>query len=184
MPAAVISDGSALRVGGRDVAADSLFVLLEDDAAGIHARAGVSVWAAPMSARDAKELVVQLRGIPTDTDVIFLTRTEPDRARTAQQAMRNTVRPAVFTDADTTAITLTAAVLTAVAHAGDTPTASRVVIAGSAAMPDLCAPLVAVGIGDINSWNASDGHVFPLRHLARHATVMIDLLGATTRPGG
>jgi len=32
--------------------------------------------------------------------------------------------------------------------------------------------------------NVSDAHTFPLHHLARHATAVIDLLGATIQPGG
>lgn len=182
--AAVVSDGSALRVGDRSIAADSLAVLLEDDAAGIHARAGVPVWAAPVSARDAEDLTAHLLGLSADTGVIFLTHTDPARSRAAQRAVHEASARVVLTDADVTAITLTAALLTAVAHAGHTPATSRVVIAGSATLPELCPLLMAVGIGDISSWNASDAHTFPLHHLARHATAMIDLLGATAQPGG
>lgn len=185
---AVVSDGSALRgdtsAGHHDVAPDSLAVLLEDDAAGLHVRAGVPVRAAPLSARDTEGLAAQLRGLPTDTGAIFLTHTDPARARAAQRAVHEAGGPPVLTDADTTTVTLTAALLATVARAGREPATSRVVIAGADALPELCPLLIATGVGDISSWNASDGRAFPLHHLARHANAVIDLLGATAPAAG
>lgn len=182
--AVVVSDGSALRVGDRSLAMEGLARLLEDDAAGIHIRTGVPVQARPMAARDAEDLTAQLLDLPADSAVIFLTHTDPDRARATRSAVHQASPRAVLTDADATAISLTAGLLTAIAHTGRTPATSQVVIAGSARMPELCPLLMAVGVGDISSWNASDAHAFPLHHLARHATAMIDLLGATALPGG
>jgi len=105
--------------------------------AGIHARAGVPVWAAPMSARDTEDLTAQLRGLPADTGAIFLTHTDPDRARAAQQALHEASGRRCSPTPTPRRSPSPAALLTAVAHAGHTPATSRVVIAGSATMPDL-----------------------------------------------
>lgn len=179
---AVASDGSALADPGRAIAADSVSPLLNDDAAGLHRRAWLSVWAKTISARDGEELAAHLLALPATIGAIFLTHTDPVRARIAQRIVHEAGGASVVTEADTTAISLTAALLTAITRAGYTPATSRVIIAGSAAMPDLCPLLIAIGVGDISGWNASDSHAFPLHHLASHATAVIDLVGATTRP--
>jgi malate dehydrogenase (oxaloacetate-decarboxylating) len=56
--------------------------------------------------------------------------------------------------------------------------------AGASALPELCPLLIVSGVGDISSGNASDAHAFPLRHLASHATAVIDLVGGTSQPSG
>jgi malic enzyme len=173
---AVAGDGSARP----DSAPASL---LAADAAGLRARAGIAARAVPLRARDVADAVAELCDLPADTGAVFLAHTEPRRARAVAERLREIGGPPVVTDADTTAITLAAAVVTAVARAGRTPAASRVVIAGSAALPELCPLLMAVGIGDISSWNASDALAFPLHHLAGHATAVVDLIGATARSG-
>jgi hypothetical protein len=178
---AVVSDGSALRGDCRQVDADALGMLLEDDAAGIRARAGLPVRAAPLPTRDVDDLVAHL---PGDAGAIFLTHTDPARARTVQRQVREAGGPPVLTDADTVTVTLTAALLTTLASVHCAPEASRVIIAGAAALPELTPLLIATGIGDISGWHASDAHAFPLRHLARHATAVIDLLGTTKPPTG
>lgn len=184
----VASDGSGLcgsgRTEDRGITPDSLVPLVEDDAAGLRERAEIPVRAMALSARDADDLAAQLCDLPSDTGAIFLTHTDPSRARAVRRTVREAGGPQVVTEADTIAITLTATLLTAVARAGRSPETSRVVIAGSAAMPDLCPLLITVGIGDISSWNASDAHVFPLRHIARQATAVIDLIGATAGRAG
>ncbi|AHH98816.1 hypothetical protein GCM10010174_66670 [Kutzneria viridogrisea] len=109
----------------------------------------------------------------------MLTHTAPALARAAQQALHAVGGLPVVTDQDTTAIALTAAVLTAVTRADRTPSASTVVIAGTERMPGLCALLIAVGVGDIVSWNKADAHAFPLYHVARGADAVVDLLGGT-----
>ena len=185
---AVLSDGSALGGGAltpdRDIAPASLAVLLEDDAAGLRARAGVPTWAAPLSERDIDELPARLPALPADTGAIFLTHIDPARARVAQHAVHEAGGPPTLTDADTTMISLTAALLTTIARADREPSTSRVVIAGAAMLPELCPLLITTGIGDISSWNASDAHAFPLYHLVSHATAVIDLLGATSKSSG
>lgn len=180
---AVVSDGSALPSDDHDVAAESLGVLLEDDAAGIHARAGIPVWAAPLPTRHVKDLLAHVLGLPGDTGAVFLTHTDPDRARCVQRRVRAAGGPPVLTDADTVTITLTAALLTTIARVHCEPDTSRVIIAGAASLPELVPLLIATGIGDIGSWNPSDAHAFPLHNLARYATTVIDLLGATQAAG-
>jgi len=168
---AVASDGSALETG---ITADSLAPLLRDDAAGLQARGGIATRAVPLNADE--DLATRLCALPAA--VIFLTHTDPARSRAAARAVREAGGPIVVTEADTTMIALTAALLTTIGRAGHTPASARVVLAGSAAMPDLCPLLIAVGVGDITSWNAADAAVFPLHGLARHADAVIDLLGA------
>jgi len=181
---AVVSDGSAPRRGNGDNAPASLGMWVDEDAAVIHELTGLPVRAVPLTACDADDLAAQIRVLALDAGAIFLTRTDPDRARSAQHALHEAGGPSVLTDADTTTITVTAVLLTTIARAGREPAASRVVIAGAAALPELCPLLIATGIGDISSWHDSDAHAFPLHLLTRHATAVIDLLGATTQPAG
>lgn len=119
-----------------------------------------------------------LRGLRLDVDAVFLARTAPDRVL----RVRNSVAgPPVITDQDTTAIALTAALLTTLTRADRAPHASRVVIAGAHTMPTLCPLLLAAGIGDITTWNPADAFAFPLRRVAAGADAVINLVGGGGR---
>ncbi|HVV21274.1 MAG TPA: hypothetical protein VHF06_17685 [Pseudonocardiaceae bacterium] len=179
---AVVGDGSAqppVTPDGPDV---SLGSRLDGDAAVIHARTGLSVRAVPLYACDTDDLTAQVRALTADAGAVFLTRTDQVRARTTQQALYDAGGPPVLTDADTTAITLTAALLTAIGRAGYQPAGSRVLVAGADSLPELCPLLVAAGVGDISSWTTDDAHAFPVRDLAGHATAVVDLTGTVEPP--
>jgi hypothetical protein len=119
-----------------------------------------------------------LHSLSPDVSAVLLVRTAPER----ELKVRNSVAGLpVVTDQDTTAIALTAALLTALARAGRTPQASRVVIAGAHTMPMLCPVLLAVGIGDITTWNPADALAFPLRRIAADADAVINLVGGGGR---
>ena len=87
--------------------------------------------------------------------------------------------PAVLTDQDTTAIAVTASLLTALARADRAPTRSRVVITGAHTVPLLRPLLIAAGIGEIDSWNDSDAAGCGLTRFAYGADAVIDLIGRT-----
>jgi hypothetical protein len=180
---AVVSDGSALGFTGRDLSPASLIPLLDDDAAYIHERIGLPVRTAALSARTSADLAAQIYALRADAGAVFLTHTDSDRARNAQRGLRDASAPPVLTDADASAITITTALINALAQAGHSLSSSRVVIAGAARLPELSPLLITTGIGDISSWNQRDARAFPLHHLARYATAVIDLLGATAGIG-
>ncbi len=175
---AVVSDGSALHHNGRPVTPESVGPLLRDDATLIHDLTGLPVLALPVTAQDAPQLAARLAGLPDHVAAVFLTETDPARARAAQHTLEQRGGPVVITDQDTTAIALAAATVTALRHAGRTPTGSRVVIAGADTMPVLCPLLMAVGVGDIGSWRQADALDYPLHRIASTADVVIDLVAA------
>jgi hypothetical protein len=70
----------------------------------------------------------QLRDLPAEVGAIFLPHTRPEFAYAARALADG---PPVLTSQDTTAIALTAAVLTTLTRAGRAPRSSRVVIAGA-----------------------------------------------------
>lgn len=179
----VVGDGSDPCPDGRDAGPASLGAWLDEDAALIQERTGLSVRAVPLIACDAEDLTAQMRALTADAGAIFLTRTDPARARAARLAFQEVEGPPVVTDADVTAINLTATLLTAIARAGHQPADGRVVVAGADMLPELCPLLIAAGVGDISSWNVSDAHAFPLRQLARYATAVVDLVNAAPRSG-
>lgn len=175
---AVVSDGSGLRHRGRAVDPASVYPVLADYAELIHDLTGLPAHPLTATATDADHLAASLRGLPADIGAIALTHTDPARARAAQQTLRAVGGLPVVTDEDTTAIALAAAMLTSLARAGSTPSASKVVIAGAEHMPGLCVLLMAVGVGDIVSWREADAHVYPLHRVVHGAGIVIDLLGA------
>ncbi|MFB9905977.1 hypothetical protein [Allokutzneria oryzae] len=104
---------------------------------------------------------------------VVVANARPEHART----VRDLVDVPVLTDQDTTAIALTARVLTALVQHGRAPQAGRVVVAGADTLPVLFPVLLAAGVGDITAWNQEDAVSFPLRRIAVGADVVIDLLG-------
>lgn len=111
-----------------------------------------------------------LDGLPDEVGAVFLAHTEHDRAARAQAT---TTRVPVITSQDTTAIAVTAALLTALNQAGQSPQTGRVVIAGEQTLPILCPLLIAAGVGDITTWHPADAIAFPLRRIAADAHVVI-----------
>jgi hypothetical protein len=84
---AVVSDGSALHHHGVPVAPESVEPLLRGDATLIHDLTGLPVLPLPVSAQDAEQLADRLADPPAHIGVIFLTKTDPARARTAQRPL-------------------------------------------------------------------------------------------------
>lgn len=140
--------------------------------------AGVGVARHAVTAADAAQLTAALRSLPPETAAIFLTRTEPERARAVQREFAAAGSVAVVTDHDATAIAVAAAVLITLKRIGVTPGESQVVIAGAQTLPVLPPLVMAAGVADLLSWNQADAIGFPLASVAREATAVIDLLGA------
>ncbi|KAA2247318.1 hypothetical protein F0L68_40150 [Solihabitans fulvus] len=170
---AVVSDGSALSTGHDRL---PLLPALGGCAALLRELAGLDAIALPVAAADARQLAASLRSLPVDIGAIALLRTDPARARAAQQALRAAGCVPVVTEQDTTTVALTAALLTALRRTDTPPRASRVVVAGAARVPGLTRLLMAAGVGDIVSWDTTDAVAFPLSRIARGATAVIDLV--------
>ncbi|MPZ81766.1 MAG: hypothetical protein GEV28_15710 [Actinophytocola sp.] len=180
MSVAVASDGSALHHRGRYPHPASVRPLLRDYAAMVHTLTGLRALPLPVHADDSGQLAARLRELSDDIGAIYLTHTDPARARAAQQAVHDAGGPVVVTEQDTTAVTLTAVLLTVLARVDRAPRTSQVVIAGAQTMPALPDLLMAAGIGDIISWNPADRTGFPLPIVTRDADAIIDLLGGAT----
>lgn len=138
--------------------------------------AGMVATALLVTADSADELLAELRRVAPNVSGVYLVHTDPARGAAAQAAMGGALP--LITDRQTTAVALTAAMLTTLTHAGITPTAGRVVIAGAERNPLVAELAVATGVGETYSWSLDDAHNFPLRALVRRGTVMIDLVGS------
>jgi malate dehydrogenase (oxaloacetate-decarboxylating) len=90
----------------------------------------------------------------------------------------------VLTVQDTTAITLTAEVLTTLTRLGRPPRTSRVMIVGADTLPILCPLLMVSGVGDIATWRQADARAFPLHRVAADVHLVVDLLGVWPRAAG
>ena len=119
-----------------------------------------------------------LHNLPASISAVLLVRATPEREQKARDSI---VGIPVLTDQDTTAIALTAALLTTLTRAGRTPETSRVVIAGANTMPLLNPVLLTAGIRDITTWNPADALAFPLRRIAADADAVINLVGGGGR---
>ncbi|MCE7007004.1 hypothetical protein LWC34_29860 [Kibdelosporangium philippinense] len=166
---AVVSDGSSLADPDTPVEP----VLLEYSAL-IRDVAGLSTLVMPVEGDAPRQLQSTLGGLPSTVGAVFLPHVTPERAHVARLAAGNTP---VVTDHDTTAMALTAALLTTLTRAGRPLTSGRVVIAGANTMPMLSPLLVTAGVGDITTWNRADAVAFPLHRIAAQSDAVIDLLG-------
>ncbi|MCP2196735.1 malate dehydrogenase (oxaloacetate-decarboxylating) [Lentzea flava] len=119
-----------------------------------------------------------LHNLPAGIGAVLLVRATPERAQKARDLITDVP---VLTDHDTTAIALTAALLTSLGRAGRAPETGRVVIAGANTMPLLNPVLLTAGIRDITTWNPSDALAFPLRRIAADADAVINLVGGGGR---
>jgi malate dehydrogenase (oxaloacetate-decarboxylating) len=119
-----------------------------------------------------------LYNLPDGTSAVLLVRATPEREQRARDSIMGIP---VLTDRDTTAIALTAALLTTLARAGRTPETSRVVIAGANTMPLLNPVLLTAGVRDVTTWNPADALAFPLRRIAANADAVINLVGGGGR---
>lgn len=119
-----------------------------------------------------------LHDLAPDTGAVVLVRAAPARARQVRDVITGVP---LLTDQDTTAIALTAALLTTLGRAGRTPQSSRVVIAGADTMPMLCPLLLAAGFRDITTWKPADALAFPLLRVAAQADAVVNLVGGGGR---
>jgi malate dehydrogenase (oxaloacetate-decarboxylating) len=170
---AVVSDGSAFTEP-----ASVLGVVLRHYATLIRDATGLPTQVIRIEASDpgrfAATFTHALTTPPAQVAAVFLTHTDPDRARAVQHVAGGLV---VLIDEDTTAIALTAAVCTALARAARPAAAARVVIAGGARIRMLGPLLVAAGIGELTAWWPQDAPAYPLPTIAAQADVVINLLG-------
>ncbi|MFI7117852.1 hypothetical protein [Amycolatopsis sp. NPDC049868] len=174
---AIVGDGSALPDAS---VADPGAVLaaLDIDARLLRGHTSLNPFPVAVTARDAGDLATALRSLPGAATAVFLARTDPVRARAAQRNLAASGRIPVITEQDTLAIALAATVLVTVRRADIAPGDARVVVAGPGVAPLLVPLLMAVGVGDIASWNQADALDFPLSGFARDANAVIDLVGA------
>lgn len=138
---------------------------------------GLGCEATVLTARDAADLAGQLHRLPLEVGAVFLTRTERSRAGEAQRTLAGLGGRPLLTDDDAAAVVLTAAVLTYLTRLHRPLFATRAVIAGAATMPVMCPMLLTAGIFDITLWNPGESGL-PLAGVARHADVVVNLLGA------
>lgn len=122
----------------------------------------------------APAFAAQVLQLPAPVAAIYVTRTDPSRARVVQRLVEQADGPPVLTDEDATAIALTAAAMVYLRRLGRDPQRSRILIAAAIRMPILSPLLLAAGFPDITLWNIPDGAWFPLHRAARDADVVID----------
>ncbi|WNV84857.1 hypothetical protein [Umezawaea sp. Da 62-37] len=119
-----------------------------------------------------------LHAVRLDVDIVFLARTSPERMQRVRDLAAGLP---IITDQDTTAIALTAALLTTLSRAGRAPHDSSIVITSAHTMPTLCELVLMAGIGDITTWNPVDAFTFPLPRIASGADAVVNLVGSGGR---
>ncbi|MCU1683040.1 MAG: hypothetical protein JWQ81_3779 [Amycolatopsis sp.] len=154
--------------------------ILASRARRLREQGGVAMIPAAIVASDAPSLSAGLRALDSSPGAIFLTCTDPARARAVQREFAADDGVPVVTEQETAGVAVTAALLNVLRRAGITPESARVVIAGARVLPLLSPMLMAAGVGDIVSWNLDDAPGFPLSRLASESGAVIDLVGAVT----
>lgn len=179
---AVIGDGTG--PGTPEPPEWPLETCLAGDADAIQGLARVpTVVAVATSSDTTAQFAARIQQLPAGIGAVFLTRTDPARARTVQHLVEQAGgRRLVVTEEDATAIALTAAAGVYLHRLGRDPHRCRILVAGTDEMPVLSPLLLASGFPDISLWNSSDGIWFPLRRAARDADVVIDLLRGDPPP--
>ncbi|MEV4313517.1 hypothetical protein [Actinocrispum sp. NPDC049592] len=165
----VVSDGSALPgrmdFGRPELRLQAVEPLLRLHAMIIHELTDLPTQVLAVEPGRLRTAVDELLG---ETGAVFLPYVKPAAIP---------VTPGLVTDWDTTAIALTAALLTTLSRAGRPPRNSRVLIAGAARMPLLSQLVVATGVSEVTTWNPADADAFPLHEVAADADAVIDLVG-------
>lgn len=173
---AVIGDGTG--AGTPEPPEWPLETCLAGDADVIQGLARVPTVVAVATGSDTPaRFATRIQQLPAAIGAVFLTRSDPARARTVQQLVEQAGRQQrlVVTEEDATAIALTAAAGVYLHRIGRDPHRCRILVAGADQMPILSPLLLASGFADIMLWNIPDGTWFPLRRAARDADVVIDL---------
>ncbi|QUQ64227.1 hypothetical protein [Kutzneria sp. CA-103260] len=111
---------------------------------------------------------------PRDVDAVYLCGLDQARARRLKAEFGAVWGVPCVTREEMTAVGLAGRLLVLLARVGRRAASARVVIVESTAIPTLCPLLLAVGIGDIVSWEPTDALSYPLRRITYHADAVID----------
>jgi hypothetical protein len=114
---------------------------------------------------------------PLGADAVYLCGADQIRARRLKKEFLVTADIPCLTREEMTAVGLAARVLVLLARTGRPPGSARVVIVESTAIPTMCPLLLAIGVGDIVSWEPTDALSYPLRRITRCSDAVIDPLG-------
>lgn len=174
---AVVSDDSA---PGSDRQGRPIGAVLAGDVALLERLAQVPVIAHRVTEPDIEEFVTLIGQLPDSAAAVFVTRTDPARARMVQRRLEQAGGPPVLSDEDSSAIALTAATLAYLSRIGRDPLSARILVAGASSMPILTPLLIVTGFPDITMWNSADAPRFPLSRAARDAAVVLDPLPCAT----
>ena len=112
---------------------------------------------------------------PHGVDAVYLDGLDQVRARRLK-AEFTAVIPCL-TSEEMTAVGIAGRLLVLLARTGRRPASARVVIVESTAIPTLCPLLLAIGVGDIVSWEPTDALSYPLRRITYRSDAVIDPLG-------
>jgi malate dehydrogenase (oxaloacetate-decarboxylating) len=157
---------------------------LADDVAVLERLARVPVIAHRVTQPDVEEFVTLIGQLPDSVAAVFVTRTDPVRARVVQRRVGQAGGPPVLSDEDTSAIALTAATLAYLRRIGRDPLGARILVADASSMPNLTPLLIVTGFPDITMWNSADAPRFPLSRAARDADAVLDPLPHATDAAG
>jgi malate dehydrogenase (oxaloacetate-decarboxylating) len=161
--------GPAVRPGDRSFQLGSIAALL-------HERVNVDAEVILLDPDGTEDLLAQLEDLSAKFTAIYLVDTSWARAHAAQRALGRTT--SVITDWQTSAIALTAALLTTLTRLCRPLNTATVLIVGRDHHPEIAALAVAAGIGEITSWTPLDAPCYRLSVLARNATVIIDAVNS------
>jgi hypothetical protein len=114
---------------------------------------------------------------PHGVDAVYLGGLDQALARRQKAEFLETATIPCLTREEMTTVGLTARLLVLLSRAGRSPGSARVVIVESTAIPTLCTMLLAVGVGDIVSWEPTDALSYPLRRITYHSDAVIDPAG-------
>jgi malate dehydrogenase (oxaloacetate-decarboxylating) len=157
---------------------------LAGDVALLERLAQVPVIAHRVTEPNVEDFVTQIGQLPDSVAAVFVTRTDPVRARMVQRRLEQAGGPPVLSDEDTSAIALTAATLAYLNRIGRDPLGARILVADASGMPILTPLLIVTGFPDITMWNSADAPRFPLWRAARDADVVLDPLPCATDAAG
>jgi malate dehydrogenase (oxaloacetate-decarboxylating) len=113
----------------------------------------------------------------SDADAIYLYGLDHVRARRLKAEFLATTDVPCLTREEMTAVGLAGQLLVLLDRIGRPLGSARVVIVESTAIPTLCPLLLAVGVGDIVSWEPTDALSYPLRRITYRSDAVIDPLG-------
>jgi malate dehydrogenase (oxaloacetate-decarboxylating) len=114
---------------------------------------------------------------PVDVDAVYLGGVDQVRARRLKADFTARSRLPCLTREEMTAVGLAGRLSVLLARNGRPLATARVVIVESTAIPTLCPLLLALGIGDIVSWEPTDALSYPLRRITYRSDAVIDPLG-------